>query len=141
MTPREADAALAAAIGCKVGREENYFWCGCLPQAHNGKAGQEFGNLRPYRSAPTWETSGQLIEGLAAKGYFIETRDGHVEPDENYAYTSFTGPSGLCMETEGFGPKAIAEAACEALGIEVDEAAHTSPEVAHVGDRVSGPAF
>ena len=120
MTDRERDAALAEAIGCKVrppnpGLSADYN-CGCEDQAHWSHPRQA-NFVAPYFSAPTWETSGQLIEGLAARGWQVEIHSGHGGPG-SFAARVWKDPSAATDWTLAYGgPKAIVLAACRATGI------------------------
>lgn len=134
MTPREIDATLAEAIGCTVQdgvlrrdwnrRAEDsqaHFQdlvCCCEDHRHSAnRRGHPW--IRPYYSAPTWETAGQLIEGLKHRNGGIlwcvfdviqyEYRAAFMNPDSKKKPGWASAPNG---------PKAIAEAARLALGIE-----------------------
>ena len=115
-TPREMDALLAEAIGCKVEDRWNGGFCTCEADTH-GKRGSGFRVINghpcspvlPYYSAPTWETTGQLIEGLAQLPF-----DGLLASNAQRRFDEILAaeywPSSLT-------PARIAEAARIALGL------------------------
>jgi hypothetical protein len=121
ITAREIDAKLAEAIGCKVkppfdGLSAD-FDCGCDKGEH-AFLGHKHSFVQPYYSKPTWETSGQLIEGLATKypHWHIEvsTEGGFWIAVIETVEMILGQNANVYSDT---GPKAIAEAARLALGI------------------------
>ena len=118
MTPREIDAKLAEAIGCRV---KNGLWEWCSVKERDPikpcpRSGRTIGqSINPYYSVPTWETAGQLIEGLAAKGWLFEVR---LSGECTFKKAVYGRRPHTHLQ---FGPKAIAEAARIALGIEALE--------------------
>ncbi len=110
MIGREADAALAEAIGCKVSRPE--MECGCPPEGRREQRPHAQAPLKRslmhYATAPTGDTMLQLIEGLAAKyrvsivtnGYECTVEIGDVEVEGNANEI----------------PAAVAQAALRAIG-------------------------
>lgn len=124
MTDLERDAKLAEAIGCKPvwekwNRDSVEAWhceCMALNYVHGDKRRQA--EIHTYYSAPTWETSGQLIEGLAARGWEIE-----MQQCSGFAICRIRNQAGVVVADLNAGtvPKAITLAACKALGIETEE--------------------
>ena len=132
VTPREIDAKLAEAIGCSVEWFEGDFHCGCGGHIYDdttqilrgGDHCWTYGdcptsNLLPYYSAPTWETSGQLIEGLAAKWNITIFVGLHTDNGGPSCAIDGGGEFPKIFHASGpSAPEAIAEAARLALGVE-----------------------
>lgn len=122
MNGREIDAALAAAIGCKVkwkpGVGIEWPYCTCQRDQDSGLyphgEAPNTGWLKPYYTAPTWGTTGQLIEGLAEKGWRFT---GVYHPEKGYGARFWSTDQHSWVYADSC-PKAVAEAARRALGIE-----------------------
>lgn len=124
LTPRKIDAALAEAIG----------WHSIVDlQDPLRIRGNELMGMPPhgplatvptYYSAPTWKTSGQLIEGMAARGWMILTTgpDEHQEWSATLMPKTVDGAHHACRaDCQPSVPQAVAEAARLALGIGAPE--------------------
>ena len=126
MTPRQIDAKLAEAIGCIVGEPDGALGrtCSCprgdhaVRAMHGGPVPSAV--LLPYYSAPTWTTSGQLIEGLSGPRFSPYKFEINTHTDR--WFIAWSGhDAGLVYIDDRNIPKAVAEAARLALGLEVPQ--------------------